>query len=288
MAAHLTDFKASSTGQAATDADWLDAHFAAFRPEYEAAVRSVGIEVGWHVLDAGCGGGGFVPLLADLVGPAGRVDALDLAEDNIARLQARLAVNSLPCTVEARVGSLLTLPYPDATFDAVWLANVLMYLTDDELATCLAECRRVLRPGGLLAAKEMDAGLWFLAPTDPALMARRIAALSQPSGGAPGIVRSRTLHGWWRRAGFMGVQQQGVLIERRAPLDPANRRYLGEMLTFQRAVGAHLPLSDADQAAWQALLDPTMPTYLLDQPDFYHCDGNYIVTGRVPYAAPGE
>ncbi len=48
---------ASSTGQLMTDAGWLDAHFETYRPEYEAMLRSVGIRPGWHVLDAGCGGG---------------------------------------------------------------------------------------------------------------------------------------------------------------------------------------------------------------------------------------
>lgn len=42
----------SSTGQLMTDADWLDAHFEACRPEYEALLRSVGIRPGWQALDA--------------------------------------------------------------------------------------------------------------------------------------------------------------------------------------------------------------------------------------------
>jgi len=273
---------ASATGQSATGADWLDAHFQAFLPEYEAAVRGVGIQPGWRVLDAGCGGGGFVPLLADLVGPTGHVAALDPAEDNIARVRARLAAAPLPCPVEARVGSLLALPYPDAAFEAVWLANVLMYLTDEELAPALAECRRVLRPGGLLAAKEMDGGLLLVAPADPSLLARLLEAGSRVAVPIQGFLRSRMLHGWWQRAGFVAVRQRAVPIERRAPLDPANGRYVGELLALWRGFAESLPISDADRATWQALTDPTAPAYLLDQPDFYHCDGNYVVTGRVP------
>jgi ubiquinone/menaquinone biosynthesis C-methylase UbiE len=277
--------KTSSTGQPATDADWLDAHFAAFRPEYEVAVRGVGIAPGWRVLDAGCGGGGFVPLLADLVGPTGRVDALDLAEDNVARLRTRLAAEPPPCPVEARVGSLLALPYPDAAFDTVWLANVLMYLTDEELVLGLAECHRVLRPGGLLAAKEMDGGLSLVAPADPLLLARWTDVARRTMVPVRGILRSRALHGWWQRAGFEGVRQRAVLIERRAPLDPANRRYLAELMAFWRALAEQLPIDDADRTTWRALSDPTAPAYLLAQSDFYHCDGQYVVTGRVPSPA---
>ena len=59
---------ASSTGQALTASGWLDTHFEACRPEYEAMLDSVGIEPGWRVLDAGCGSGTYLPLLTKLEG----------------------------------------------------------------------------------------------------------------------------------------------------------------------------------------------------------------------------
>ena len=51
----------AATGLVGTEATFLDAHFEACRPEYEAMIRSVGIESGWHVLDAACGAGGQDP-----------------------------------------------------------------------------------------------------------------------------------------------------------------------------------------------------------------------------------
>ena len=147
------DAHASSTGQVMTGADWLDVHFDAERTEYEAMLRSVGIQPGWHVLDAGCGGGSFLPLIAQAVGPTGRVAALDLAPDNVAIVQRRVAERPLACPVEAWVGDLLALPYADDTFDALWCANTSQYLSDDEAARALAEMRRVVRPGGLVAVK---------------------------------------------------------------------------------------------------------------------------------------
>src|SRR4051812_35021645 len=68
---------ASSQGQVFTQAGMLDTHFEAARPEYEAMLRSAGLQLGWHVLDAGCGGGSFVPLIAEAVGPTGHVTAFD-------------------------------------------------------------------------------------------------------------------------------------------------------------------------------------------------------------------
>src|SRR5262245_14403746 len=95
---------ASSTGQTFTAVGWLDLHFEASRSEYEAQLRAVGFQPGWRVLDAGCGGGSFLPWLADLVGPGGGLAALDLAPDNIARVQERLAGWGLGLPVETTVG----------------------------------------------------------------------------------------------------------------------------------------------------------------------------------------
>ena len=56
---------ASSTGQALTEAGWLDTHFEAYRLKYEAMLPWVGVEPNWRVLDAG--GGSYLPLLTELV-----------------------------------------------------------------------------------------------------------------------------------------------------------------------------------------------------------------------------
>jgi ubiquinone/menaquinone biosynthesis C-methylase UbiE len=130
-----------------TGAAWLDVHFAACRPEYEAMLRSVELQPGWRVLDAGSGGG-RPPLIAEAVGPAGAIAALDLAPDNVATVERRAADWGLATPVAARVGSVTTLPYPDDHFDAVWFAATSQYLTDEELAKALTEFRRVVRPAG--------------------------------------------------------------------------------------------------------------------------------------------
>ena len=69
----------TSTGHDLSEGSYLDAHFEAMRPEYEIMIRSVGIQPGWRMLDAGCGSGSILPLLAELVGEGGHISALDLA-----------------------------------------------------------------------------------------------------------------------------------------------------------------------------------------------------------------
>src|SRR5438270_13002432 len=105
-----TGVHASSQGHALSGTGWLDAHFEACRPEYEAMLRSVGVQPGWYVLDAGCGSGGFLPLIAEAVGPTGRITAFDLASENLAAVQEALPTAALACPMTTQTGSVLALP----------------------------------------------------------------------------------------------------------------------------------------------------------------------------------
>ena len=109
----------TTSGHELAGADWLDLHFEASRPQYEYMIRAVGIQPGWSVLDAGCGGGSFLPLIHELVGATGTIAALDLAPENVELVRRRVATQAFSCAVEPRQGSLLHLPYADNSFDAV-------------------------------------------------------------------------------------------------------------------------------------------------------------------------
>lgn len=276
---------ASSTGQALTGAGWLDTHFEACRPEYEAMLASVGIEPGWRVLDAGCGSGSYLPLLAGIVGPYGSVHAVDLAPDNVAFVEERLSRWDLPCPVEARAASLGALPYPDGAFDAVWCANTTLHFGDEDLPSVLAELRRVVRPGGLVAVKDVDTNLLRFYPADSFLVfrlsesglrAERVAAESR------GSLRGRELRRWLERSGLTGVWQRTTLIERWAPLRPVERQFFGEWLAYLAGLAEERKVPEADLATWRSVRDPAAMDHLLDHPEFYACEGQVVSVGRAP------
>lgn len=278
-----SQLSASSTGQPMTASAGLDAHFAMARAEYEAMCRSVGIQPGWHVLDAGCGPGGFLPIIADLVGPGGSIAAIDLAPENAALAEARARAWQLSCPVEVRVGTVTALPYPDDTFDAVWCANTLMYVTDAEMAQAVAEMRRVVRPGGLIAVKESDPAAHCLLPGDPLLVTRfRDAQARASAHGAHGM-RARATYQWLKRAGLVDVRQRLVPIERFAPFDADMEAGIKWAYRLFAQSAAALPdLSEADQAAWRALGDLARADNPLHSPDAYNCEANILAIGRVP------
>ncbi|HET9017766.1 MAG TPA: methyltransferase domain-containing protein [Thermomicrobiaceae bacterium] len=290
QAVPVRDPTASSTGQLATGAGWLDLHFEAERPEYQAIVREAGFRPGWHVLDAGCGSGGFLPLLAELVGPTGRLTALDLAPDNVAIAGARAVSLRLAAPVQADVGSVTALPYPDDAFDGLWCAAVLQYLTDDELATALAEFRRVVRPGGLIAIKDGDGTVMRFASVDLSRWWRLRAALART--GSPrerGALRGPELRGFLRRAGLTEIRLRTTLVERWAPYAPVEREFLGTLISTFARLAQSTDLPDSDRREWERLRDTG--DAILDDPDHFYREGHVLAVGRVPVpddqAAPG-
>lgn len=94
---------------------------------------------GLDVLEAGCGEGYGADLIARA---ARRVIGLDYDDAAVAHVRA-----SYP-RVEAIQGNLAALPLPDAAVDVVVNFQVIEHLWDQALF--IAECARVLRPGGLL------------------------------------------------------------------------------------------------------------------------------------------
>lgn len=70
---------------------------------------------GERVLHVGCGGGYYTAVLAELVGPAGRVDAYEV-EPDIAALAARALANRANVRVRAQSGAVGPLPFCDVIY----------------------------------------------------------------------------------------------------------------------------------------------------------------------------
>jgi SAM-dependent methyltransferase len=102
------------------------------------------------VLDVGCGPGRQTLLLARATG--GLVTAVDVAPEFLAEVEQRARAAGLASRIVTRCESLAALRLPDASFDLVWSEGAL-YTVGFE--TALRALRRLLRPGGALAATEL-------------------------------------------------------------------------------------------------------------------------------------
>jgi ubiquinone/menaquinone biosynthesis C-methylase UbiE len=103
----------------------------------------LGATEGKTILDCGCGRGYYLKMLRHL-GNA-RLAGIDVELPYLRK--ARRNTAHLPGVTIANA-SIYELPFPDGTFDAVILSEVLEHV--DREAEGLAEVRRVLKPGGLV------------------------------------------------------------------------------------------------------------------------------------------
>ncbi|KAK3356756.1 S-adenosyl-L-methionine-dependent methyltransferase [Lasiosphaeria hispida] len=124
------------------------------------------IQPSFTVLDVGCGPGTISADLAALV-PTGRLTCLEISESALAAARQTCADRGLS-NVGFVAGDVTTrLPFPDGVFDIVHAHQVIVHLAQPVAA--LREMRRVLRPGGLVACKDMvvKTAVWY--PPDPRL-----------------------------------------------------------------------------------------------------------------------
>lgn len=185
--------------------DRLDAQAALSWPEELRVLTELGVRDGQAVLDAGCGSGAFAARLR-VAWPASRLTALDASEVLLGHARRRLseltAADALTMVV---AGDLADPPVADASQDAVLSRFVFQHLPDP-LAVA-ARLRRVLRPGGLLAIIEVDAGLWGTAEPDMSAgyaEAYRAMAEEQADGGGDRFI-ARRLPGLLEAAGYRDV-----------------------------------------------------------------------------------
>ena len=109
----------------------------------------VPLPVGARVLDAGCGTGLLtLSLLRVLASPA-HITSVDLSASSLhtARRAVRRVVPDTPHTVSFVQANVLSLPFPDESFQFVVTSGVLEYVP---LREGFAELARVVAPGGYL------------------------------------------------------------------------------------------------------------------------------------------
>jgi SAM-dependent methyltransferase len=113
----------------------------AFRRRARWLLARLDLHDGLRVLDLGCGPGWYTWALSRL----GSLELVAIDTDS-GRLQA---LAELQTGAELVTADASRLPFDDASFDRVLMSEVLEHVEDD--AAALAEIRRVLRPGGVLA-----------------------------------------------------------------------------------------------------------------------------------------
>jgi ubiquinone/menaquinone biosynthesis C-methylase UbiE len=120
------------------------------QPSEEVGLYGVG--VGLQTLDLGCGSGLYTLALAQRVGDAGLVHAVDLQQPLVDQARARVDAAGLSERVRFYCNGAYHLPLADASIDLALLIATLPQIPNKLLA--LSEVGRVLKPGGRLVISE--------------------------------------------------------------------------------------------------------------------------------------
>ncbi len=133
----------------------------------EAVLDRVGLKAGMSCLDVGSGPGAVMRLMADRVGPTGRVTGIEIDRQLGAQALADLRAQGGAqfALIEANVLELDTVP--GAPFDLAYCRLFLMHL--QEPVAALEKMLSWTKPGGAVVAQEFDFGAIAVEPPCPAM-----------------------------------------------------------------------------------------------------------------------
>ena len=222
-------------------------------PATEVMLDMAGIRSGSRVLDVAAGAGEQTLVTARRVGPSGAVLATDISA-NILEFAAAEARAASLTNVETRVMDGENLDeLEEDSFDAVISRVGLIYFPDQQKA--LTGMRRVLRPGGRIAAIVYSIGENNRFFSIPISIIRKRAQLPPPLPGQPGpfsLGSPGVLEAAYQRAGFRD-------IETRVVSSPLRLASASECVRFEReSFGAlHQMMSSLSEAereeTWQEI-----------------------------------
>jgi len=221
-------------------------------PTTEYFFRDAGIVSGMRVLDIGCGMGDVAMLVAQLVGPAGRVVSIDLDQASIETAQRRASTVGFDNTTFYQADiSTFTDGEP---FDAIVGRLILEFLPDT--AAIISRLCGLLRPGGVMAFLEPTWKIW-LAYTSHLPLRTAVTTLIRDTFLAGGVKTEMELPLY---QGFMAANLTPPQLRVELPVgdSPEFRTLLHDLLLsiWARAEALRLPL--------ERLGDPTTLASRLD------------------------
>jgi ubiquinone/menaquinone biosynthesis C-methylase UbiE len=163
---------------------------------------------GSRVLEAGCGVGAQSVILARN-SPKAHFTSIDISAESLRAAGERVASEGYD-NVTFRQADIFDLPFPEESFDHVFVCFVLEHLPDPVAA--LSALRRVLKRGGSLTVIEGDHGSTFFYPESPdARLAIRCLVDIQAAMGGNALV-GRALYPLLREADFREARVSPRLV----------------------------------------------------------------------------
>lgn len=161
---------------------------------------------GWRWLDVGCGSGAFTETIVERCAPRA-VAGIDPADAQLVFARTRPSLRS----ADLQPGNAMAIPFGDDAFDAAVMPLVIFFVPDPPVA--VAEMRRVVRPGGVVAAYAWDLpGEGF--PYHDLHDAIREIGMEAPLPPHPEASRLDVMQTLWTDAGLLDVETCVIEVQR--------------------------------------------------------------------------
>jgi ubiquinone/menaquinone biosynthesis C-methylase UbiE len=262
--------------------EWLVTHHESKLQEREQMVRDLALAQGSLVVDAGCGPGLWTPLLAEAIGPEGRIIGVDISLEALVTAQKRCCHAPYRYQVQYRRAALEQLPLEPGSADCIFSANVSQYLAQP--VETFSAMGRYLVPGGQLIVKDIDFGTMYFSHIDQGLQERVFQARQRWE-------KERHMHGlsfedswigakladYLRTAGYRDIQTHAYRVVRQAPL-------MANFATYLRGIAEWFVCEDApylsaqDVAEWLRCFFSVEENVLM-MDGFTYEETEYVVTG---------
>jgi SAM-dependent methyltransferase len=209
-------------------------------------LRYADIQPGETILDIGCGGGIDTVIAARRTGQGGVVIGLDFLTEMLERTRQAAEEAGLG-NVQTLAGEMEAIPRPDSSVDLV-ISNGVINLSARK-ARAMAECARVLRPGGRLCVSDLTVDQDGLPPE----------ILTQPAAWAGCVAGALSEHDFLsklEKAGFVDVE-----VRHREPLSIDDCAlyplFPDEVISLMRKL---IPFERQQRVAVALVVTATLPT----------------------------
>jgi len=118
------------------------------QPMRESGLKKLAAKTGESILEVGFGTGHCLVEIAKAVGPSGKVLGIDISDRMLKHAEELMAKAGLADRADLKCGDAEQLPFESNSLDGIFFSFTLELFDTPELPKVLAECKRVLRPGG--------------------------------------------------------------------------------------------------------------------------------------------
>ena len=126
------------------------------QPMREKGLEKLAPQPGEQVLEIGFGTGHCLVEIAASVGPEGKVLGIEISDSMLELSRELLEKQGFAARAELVCGDAEKMPYADNTLDGIFTSFTLELFDTPEIRNVLAECLRVLKPGGRLVVVAMS------------------------------------------------------------------------------------------------------------------------------------